>query len=302
MNKYKVAILMATFNGVVWLPAQLRSILNQRDVEVSIYVSDDLSQDGGFGYLQQLSLQEARLHLLPQAVKFGSAGKNFYRLIQDVDVTDYDYIAYADQDDIWEQDKLIRHISLMQKCGVDGVSSNVLAFWSDGQKKLINKSQPQRELDYLFESAGPGCTFLMSPWLINELKRLLHSGSSIAREVALHDWLAYAVCRASGRKWLIDPTPSVQYRQHTHNVIGANSGIKAKLARIRNMSWYRQEVMKVVQVCTEVSDIQRLKHMSDYLTTSGVKSRLGLLSFVFDARRAVADRLFLAFSILIGLF
>jgi len=67
----------------------------------------------------------------------------------------------------------------------------------------IHKSQPQREFDYLFESAGPGSTFLMTPWLFNTLKCLLNDASSIAHEVDLHDWLTYAVCRASVRKWLI---------------------------------------------------------------------------------------------------
>lgn len=304
MNKYKVAVLMASFNGIAWLPDQLKSIMNQRDVEISLYVSDDFSQDGSFDYLQQLALQDKCINLLPRSAKFGAAGKNFYRLIQDVNISDYDYVAFADQDDIWNQDKLIRHISLMHKYGVDGVSSSVVAFWNNRKKKLINKSHPQRELDYLFESAGPGCTFLMTPWLVNELKRLLNDSSSNSREVALHDWLAYAVCRASGRKWLIDPIPTVQYRQHTHNVIGANAGVKAKLSRIRKMSngWYRREVLKVVQVCSEVSDNPLLKRLNDYLSQSDIRSRFGLLSFVCEARRSFSDRVFLAFSILVGLF
>jgi len=115
--------------------------------------------------------------------------------------------------------------------GADGVSSNVLAFWPDGKQKLIHKAQPQREFDYLFESAGPGCTFLMTPWLINKVKDLLLDESGVAGHVALHDWLVYAVCRASGKKWVIDKTPSMLYRQHGSNEFGANHGIRAKYAR-----------------------------------------------------------------------
>lgn len=307
MAKYKVVVLLASFNGIAWLPSQLKSILNQLEVEVSLYISDDFSQDGSFDYLQQFARQHPRVHLLPQISKFGSAGKNFYRLIRDVDISGYDYVAYADQDDVWELDKLIRHINLLKKHGVEGISSNVMAFWPNGKKKLINKSQPQRALDYLFESAGPGCTFLMTPWLINTLKRLLNDSSSIAREVTLHDWLTYAVCRASGRTWWIDSMPSVQYRQHSHNVLGANSGTKAKLARVIKMAdgWYRKEVLKVVQVCCAISDHsenQRLNQLHNCLTHAGVKSRFGLLSFVGEARRSFSARVFLAFSILIGLF
>lgn len=302
--KYKVVVLLASFNGLAWLPSQLMSILNQVDVEVSLYISDDFSQDGSYRYMQQFASQHPLVHLLPQISKFGSAGKNFYRLIRDVDISGFDYVAFADQDDVWDLDKLIRHIDLLKKHGVEGVSSNVMAFWPNGKKRLINKSQPQRAYDYLFESAGPGCTFLMTPWLVNELKHLLNDASNIAHEVALHDWLAYAVCRSLGRKWLIDPMPSLQYRQHSHNVLGANSGTKAKLARIKKMAdgWYRGEILKVVNVCCTISDDQRLNQLGDSLIHKGLKSRFGLLSFVSEARRSLLDRAFLAFSILIGLF
>lgn len=304
MAKYKVVVLLASFNGLAWLPSQLKSILNQLEVEVSLYISDDFSVDGTYSYLQQYAIENRRVHLLPKIRKFGSAGKNFYRLIRDVDISGYDYVAFADQDDVWETDKLIGHIRLLNKHSVEGVSSNVIAFWPNGKMKLIYKSQAQRELDYVFESAGPGCTFLMTPWLVNSVKCLLNDTSSVARQVALHDWLAYAVCRASGRKWLIDSTPSVQYRQHTHNVLGANSGAKAKLARINKLAdgWYRKEVLNVVKVCCTISDNQRLIRLSNCLIHKGFKSRFGLLGFVSEARRSLLDRAFLAFSILVGLF
>lgn len=307
MAKYKVVVLLASFNGLAWLPSQLKSILNQLEIEVSIFISDDFSQDASLAYLQKYALHEPNVHLLPQITKFGGAGKNFYRLIRDVDISAYDYVAYADQDDVWEPDKLISHIRLLNKHAVEGVSSNVLAFWPSGKKKLIHKSQPQRELDYLFESAGPGCTFLMTPWLINTIKGLLNDTHSIAYEVSLHDWLTYAVCRASGRKWLIDSRPSVQYRQHSYNVLGANSGAKAKLARINKMAdgWYRGEVLKVAQVCSSISYHPEKKYLNRLLiclSQSGIKSRFGLLSFVSEARRRLFDRLFLAAGILIGFF
>lgn len=306
MSKFKVAVLMASYNGLAWLPSQLKSIMNQSGVEVTLYISDDCSQDGSNVYLQQFSLQNLRVNLFSQTIRSGSAGGNFYRLIREVNITDYEYVAFADQDDIWEHDKLIRHINLLKKHGVEGVSSNVMAFWPDGKKKLIKKSQPQRELDYLFESAGPGCTFLMTPWLVNELKQVLSdsSSSTIANSVALHDWLAYAVCRASGRNWFIDSSPSIQYRQHAHNVIGANIGTKAKLVRFRKMSdgWYRNEVSKVVQVCMTISDNPDLEKLYKYLTANGLIGKLGLLSFVCKARRGFYDRIFLALSILFGVF
>ncbi|MDI1299680.1 glycosyltransferase [Methylotenera sp.] len=299
-----VAVLMATYNGSPWINDQIDSILNQTSVDITVYVSDDMSEDATYTYLLDRAEVSSQLIILPQKERYGSAGKNFYRLIKDVNTTDFDYIAFADQDDIWDQHKLIRHIKLMQDNNVCAVSSNVIAFWPDGKTKLIDKSQPQRELDFLFESAGPGCTFLMTSWLVSEVKKLLIDSSSVASQVALHDWLVYAVCRASGKKWLIDSKPSLHYRQHDKNVVGANSGLKAMLSRLRKVSngWYRREVLKVLAVSYQLSNNPKLLNISSLLEKSDVVSRIKLLRFIPQARRKMTDCLFLALMIIFGLF
>lgn len=300
----KVKVLLATYNGVNWINEQLTSILEQSDVNVSIYISDDYSDDGTEVNLEVFSRKEPRIHILPKNRKFGSAGKNFYRLIEDVDSDDCDYLAFADQDDIWEHNKLIRHIKLAQQNGADGVSSSVVAFWADGNTKLLVKSQPQRKFDYIFESAGPGCTFLMTPWLVNKVREQLNNENSAARKVALHDWLTYAVCRAHGRKWIIDSTPSVQYRQHHSNLIGANVGLKAKWFRLLKLGqgWYREEVSKVSQVCAAISGDIEIKKISSLLSRRHILIQIKLLFYASQARRGFLDRLSLGLLVLFFLF
>ena len=304
MAKHKVAVLMASYNGITWLPDQIKSILNQLNVDISLFISDDISQDGSYRYLQQSAVSDNRIQLMPQTEKFGSAGNNFYRLIQDVNITNYDYVAFADQDDIWEQDKLIRHIKLMQEHGVDGVSSSVLAFWANGKKKIINKSQPQRELDFLFESAGPGCSFLMTPWLVNKVREQLTDKNSLAKDIVLHDWLTYAICRAHGHRWLIDPNPSVKYRQHENNVLGANTGFKAKFSRLQKLrqGWYRNEVIKIAQICNSIYPNVETERLGSLLVSKNLFSQLKLLAYVTKARRSLLDRGLLALSIVVGIF
>lgn len=302
----RILILLATYNGLHYLPALIESITNQKNVQIQVNISDDNSNDGTYQYIENLSTQDVRFKLLPTIGLFGSAGRNFYRLITDSDFSNFDYVAFADQDDIWFPDKLSNHVELIKQHKVDAVSSNVIAFWSDGKEKLIKKSQPQREHDYIFESAGPGCTFLMTPWLVNQVKQVLSSSnfSTIANSVALHDWLTYAVCRSLGHTWLIDSYPSVQYRQHAHNVIGANNGCKAKFARFRRISdgWYRNEVLKVLQVSIGLSDNSDLKKLNKYLISNRLIDKLRLLSFACKVRRRFSDRMFLAFSILFHIF
>ena len=299
-----VGVFLATYNGEPWIRDQIDSVLAQKMVSVVIYVSDDFSTDGSYKYFKQLAQQDKRVILLDKTEKFGSAGKNFYRLICDVETDGLDYLAFCDQDDIWHDKKLIHHVNLARENQADGVSSNVTAFWPNGKKKLLNKADPQKPFDYLFESAGPGCSFLMTPWLVNKVREQLNLDNSQARSVFAHDWLTYAVCRAYGRKWLIDSTSSLSYRQHEANEVGANVGLGAKWSRIKrlNQGWYRGEVKKIVQVCIGINSSDDLINLYNLLKVNNLVSNLKILRYVAHGRRSFVDRCLLALAIITGIF
>lgn len=294
-----VLVLMATYNGSLWIKQQVDSVLNQLDVNVKLAISDDHSVDNTNNYLKLLASKDNRVTVLPAVDRMSASGKNFYRLILDTDITGYDYVAFSDQDDIWHTDKLIKHIALAKEHEADGVSSNIIAFWPDDTCRLIVKSQAQKKYDFLFESAGPGCTFLMTPWLIDQVRELLNDEQSLARQIALHDWLCYAVCRAKGRHWVIDREPSVHYRQHSSNVFGANVGLKAKWARLARLKqgWYREEVNKICQVASTISDDSSITKIAQSVNTKNVISQIRLLYFTPHLRRKFLDRLVLFFLI-----
>jgi rhamnosyltransferase len=300
----KVVVLMAVKDGLAYLPGQIDSILNQKQCEVSLVISDDCSTDGSVQLIQKHAEENGNIKLLTGTHSGGSAAKNFYRLILESDTTGFDYIAFSDQDDIWLPNKLTRHIQLIREQCADGVSSNVIAFWPDGRERLLDKAQPQRKLDFLFESAGPGCTFLMTPWLIGKVRTQLQDDNNPAKDVVLHDWLIYAICRANGGKWRIDSVPSVKYRQHQTNVVGANVGIFAKLSRLQKLRqhWYRNEVIKVAKVCYKISSDPAIDKLIKLLENKGVFSQLKLLGYLSGFRRKALDQLLLAGAILLGLF
>ena len=53
----KIAVLLASYNGVKYIKEQVDSILNQKEVDVTIFISDDLSTDGTLEYLNGLRLE-----------------------------------------------------------------------------------------------------------------------------------------------------------------------------------------------------------------------------------------------------
>jgi rhamnosyltransferase len=231
----RFAVCLAAYNGTAFMVEQIESILLQKGVDIHVFISVDQSSDGTEGRLAEWALSESRLTLLTFGQRFGGAGPNFYRLLRDVDLSGFDYLSFADQDDLWRPEKLWRAHSLMTAQNVAGYSSNVTAFWPSGKTWLVKKSQPQRSWDFLFETAGPGCTYVLKTSLALSLQQLVHGADKSLLRVVYHDWLIYAFARANNYSWVIDDWSSLQYRQHANNQIGANMGWRSFWLRVRKM-------------------------------------------------------------------
>ncbi|QXI16359.1 glycosyltransferase [Pseudomonas hamedanensis] len=239
----KIAVLLAAYNGMQWIEEQIASILEQLSVDITIYISVDPSDDGTEAWCEAFAAADSRVILLPPAGRFGGAARNFFRLIRDVDTQGYDAVAFADQDDIWHPDKLLRATQELALQGVDAYSSNVTAFWPNGKKILLDKSQPQVAWDFLFEAAGPGCTYVLSGTLAMSLRQEVSRVWEPLQQVSLHDWYCYAFARSRGFKWFIDRRSSMLYRQHGNNQMGANTGLSSLCQRYSTIHkgwWFKQ--------------------------------------------------------------
>lgn len=284
----RVAVLLAAYNGMAWIEAQLDSILKQTNVCVSVFISVDTSTDGTEAWCADYAQHHASISLLPPAGRFGGASLNFFRLIRDVDFSTFDYVAFSDQDDIWHPDKLQRAVAALAPGHHDAYSSNVTAFWPDGQRVLLDKAQPQVQWDYLFEAAGPGCTYVMNRRLADAFKSSLLSHWDAAQAVSLHDWYCYAFARSHGFRWLIDPVPGMDYRQHANNQVGANTGLASLISRLKKIAdgWWAGQVVLIGQLIGDSQLHPAGKHVS---------TRLSFLKLAFKApqcRRRPRDKIF----------
>lgn len=231
----RFAVCLAAYNGLAYISEQIESILLQENIDLQIFISVDSSTDGTEARLAEWALSEPRLTLLPFGQRFGGAGPNFYRLLREVELSRFDYLSFADQDDIWHPEKLWRAHCLMTEQGALGYSSNVTAFWPSGKSQLVDKAQPQRSLDFMFEAAGPGCTYVLKSSLALSLQQMVRGADTSLLRVRYHDWLTYAFARANNCKWVIDDWSSMQYRQHANNQIGVNAGWRSYRLRVRKM-------------------------------------------------------------------
>ena len=294
----KIAVILAFYNGMCWIDEQLDSILNQQYAEITVFISVDTSIDENKEFCILLFKQYTNIITLPCVGRFGGSAKNFFRLSRDVNFTNFDYISFADQDDIWDANKLSSAIVLIKQKKTDAYSSNVTAFWADGKTMLIDKAQNQCQFDYMFESAGPGCTFVLTQKLALHLQKFLIQNRQACEYVELHDWFIYAFARTNGYKWVIDKQALMQYRQHETNVVGANVGLKAKLSRWNKLreGWLKNQAILLADIIgySDSWIIKRLKRNNPI-------DKIILIINIRKFRRKPIDRFVLALSILVGI-
>jgi rhamnosyltransferase len=240
----KVAVLLAAFNGEKWITEQIESILAQVGVAVDIYVNIDLSDDNTYPIVKNIAKGRENIYVLPYGERFGSAEKNFFHMVRDVKLNDYGFVAFADQDDVWLPQKLLQGIHDINRESVSAYSSDVVAFWANGKQKLVKKSYPQTLLDYRFESAGPGCTYIMRSIPFRAFQDFVTLNWDQIIKIEAHDWLVYAFFRTQGFDWFISSKALTFYRQHETNQFGANASFSGYLKRWRlaQNGWYWKQV------------------------------------------------------------
>ena len=295
MNPVRVAVLLTAFNGVRWLDEQIQSILEQANMNVTIFISVDRSIDGSEQLVDELSTKDQRIQVLPHGFRFGGAASNFFRLFREVDFSTFDYISLSDQDDIWDANKLKVATEMIQSENAEAYSSNALAFWENGKTALIRKSQAQVKWDYFFEAAGPGCTYILTQKLALAIQKILNKKPELSKQVGLHDWFIYAFARVNHFKWVIDDHALISYRQHQSNEVGINSGWKAFMRRFEKVSsgWALRQAILLTKLLDQGN--------TPFVKIWSSGSSFGLLQlslYSWQCRRRVRDKFFFFFSCL----
>ncbi len=224
----KVVVLMSSYNGERYIREQIESLLTQTGVSVSILVRDDGSQDdttkilGEYGLLGRLEWYKGR-HL--------NVEYSFYDLMEKAESYDVDYLAFCDQDDMWDSDKLsIAVRSLAQ------ISADIPALYYCGQRLVDEKLNfieehrlnEKRSLAsrFIFSDIA-GCTAVFNKALLADI--LLYKPAYML----MHDTWILKVCLALGGRVIVDPEPHMDYRQHRENTIGLRRDVISQIKRAR---------------------------------------------------------------------
>lgn len=228
-----VHILLATYNGASYLTEQLESIARQTHSAWTLTVSDDGSTDETMDIVQHFATQVTQPVSMLQGPKAGSSTPNFcYLLAQAPADNEQDLYAFCDQDDVWHDDKLERAVNWHTLH-----PSQPIRLYC-GRTQFVNEKlhpiglspnikRPPNFGNALVQNIASGNTMVFSHAILRAQKKVL------PQHCVWHDWTTYIVATAIGGLVWFDEKPSLLYRQHERNVIGANNGIRAQLWRIK---------------------------------------------------------------------
>jgi glycosyltransferase involved in cell wall biosynthesis len=223
----KVSVVVATYNGSQYLAEQLESILAQTLAPTEIIVSDDGSSDSTLEIVAKFQSAQPRKgapawRVLSRKKPLGVAG-NFASALG---VATGDFIAFADQDDLWEVNKLetlIPHFDNPRTLLVHSDARLIDAKGREmgslmGAQRLTARERRAlrggRALDALLRrNLVTGATMVIR-------RTLLDTALPIPQGWIHDEWLALVAALQGGV--VFDQRPLVRYRQHGANQIGAS--------------------------------------------------------------------------------
>lgn len=273
-----ISIAMATYNGEEFLEKQLDSILHQTIQDFEVVVCDDQSKDSTWQILEQYTKRDKRFHIYRNEKNLGFKN-NFEKAIG---LTQGDFIALCDQDDIWYP----RHLEIL----LNNIGDNMLCV---GNCDMIDKNgnvyntryyEDSQQYRYLYnDSIRQSCRilFVNNPFqgasmLVN--RNFLNTIIPFPKEVRYHDvWLSLLGCFCG---FIFTHEKVNQYRMTGNNVTGLRTNQFSKWIMFKIFIKYvifnehpqdRREMIRTImkRVDLNEAEIEFLKKSHHVLSVKG---------------------------------
>lgn len=248
-----IDILMAVYQGEAYVAEQIESILKQTYTDWTLLIGDDGSKDRT---MEILSAYEAKypskIRVIPNKVNSGSAQANFFRLLS---LSKAAYAMTCDHDDVWLPDKVEKTMAEMKRLEQENPPGTPILVHTDlevvdenlrtiasSMFRLQNLDSRRVSLPKLLaQNVVTGCTMLANRPLLDLAKD--PPGSAI-----MHDWWLALVAAAFGRIGFV-PKPTIRYRQHGNNEVGAKN--------VRDPKYVAARLSKTEQIHKVLTDTYR---------------------------------------------
>jgi glycosyltransferase involved in cell wall biosynthesis len=277
MVNSKISILLSTYNSESFLKEQIESILNQTITDWILYIRDDGSSDNTVSIIQKYCLDYENIIYVKDDLHNLGAKNSFIKLLTDIDST---YYMFCDHDDVWLPFKIERTLLKMKETESLHPNKPILIFTDlkvvDANLNLINsslwtyqKTDPQHSKNtYSLSIANPvtGCTIMIN-------KKAKEVSLPMSPKSLMHDlWIALNVSKYGFIDFV--PEPTMLYRQHRVNVIGAKeTNFMYYFLRFKNLKNVLRDNILMIQM------INSLNFKMNHLKRFVLKFRMVILKF-----------------------
>ena len=259
----EIWIVLSTHDAGAHLDEQMESIRGQSYSNWRLLMRDDGSRDGTARHVLDYSKSDSRilLHREDSDVRHGAC-ESYSVLIQGALSRGAQWIALADQDDVWTPRKLERQVqALLESSSIaeepkllhtdlrvvdenlEPISESFLDY--AGLRHVDN--EPLRTL--IIQNFVTGCTCVFS-------RGLAARAVPIPPAAVMHDWWLALNAAAWGKLEFL-PIPTTNYRQHSANQVGAKQYASSIAALIRrSMGLRKSDIDELVQVVEQARAFQ----------------------------------------------
>lgn len=228
-----ISVVMATYNGSLYIEEQLRSILNQTLLPDEIIISDDNSTDQTVSIIERIcSETNVPIYLFRNFNTLGYI-KNFFCALKKAKG---DIIFLADQDDIWMPEKIKYCSALMRKnMNIMALSTGFrIIHGNDDSSATINRRYPLKARriswkQFIRHPHYPGMAMVVT-------KHLADKVLPVHNNISAHDWQLNQLATQEGSMYF-SPAVLTLYRQHASNTVGtlASFNSDAKEHRLQTL-------------------------------------------------------------------
>lgn len=229
----KISVCMATYNGEKYIKEQLDSILFQLTKDDEVIVSDDSSGDNTVEIIN--SYYDNRIRIFENQ-KFKSPIFNFENALKHANG---DVIVLADQDDIWQGNKIETIKKYMQEYDLVLSDADIIDEHGKNLHESFYKLNGSRNglIKNIVKNSYLGCTMAFN-------RKVLDKSLPFPKDIPMHDWWIGLIAEMYGKTYFIEDK-LISYRRHGNNA--SPTGEKSKyslmqkivfrLVMVKNLIW-----------------------------------------------------------------
>lgn len=228
----RCCVLLATYNGETYLEEQLASLVAQTRRADKIFIRDDGSKDSTREIIKTWAERHPEIVVVDDGEHLGAAS-SFFALLEAASDA-FDIYFFCDQDDVWLPFKIERALASFERADAH------TPFLYFSRLKIVDASLGELALSPLAPTLGFGNALVQnvvtgcSSAINNAAREKIIGAKPLQRQIYMHDWWCYLVVSAFGVVHY-DDKPTILYRQHASNVVGAaSSELGALERRIKN--------------------------------------------------------------------